>query len=80
MDDSGYRDSKAQIMKMVQHLMERAGNSATTQNGVPVGHGILVNTEVLNRYHAYGIRKIALYLIFTSLPGRCGILKTVRHW
>ena len=56
----------------------RAGILRITQNGIPVGEGILGNTAVLNLYYAYGIKN-SLDLILTPLPGRCGILKMVLH-
>ena len=42
--------------EMEQSLMGRAGILRVTQDGRPVGHGILGPDDPLNKYYAYGIR------------------------
>ena len=56
----------------------RADILRITQNGLPVGDGILGNTPILNPYYAYGIKN-SFGFDFDPLPGKCGIRKMVLY-
>ena len=54
---------------MVVHLMERGGILRITQDGKPVGDGVIGVSSPANKYFAYGVRN-SFGLDFDPITGK----------